>query len=178
MTATIGVGNGEPILRDARREISILITENELTITLAHYAAGEHVAAAHVHHGHTDAFYVLEGELTFEIGSENEAITAPSGTFVAVPPWLSHSFRNDGEGAARWLTMHAHDGGFGAFMRGVRDGVDVEWDIGAVPADGGRSAGDAIVRRNIGSEWFEVGTQLCRLRGFPPDDCVVEWRRP
>jgi hypothetical protein len=28
-------------------------------------------------------------------------------------------------------------------MRGVRDGVSVEWDVGAVPADGGRSARDA-----------------------------------
>jgi len=27
---------------------------------------------------------------------------------------------------ARWLTIHAHDGGFAAFMRGARDGVEVE----------------------------------------------------
>jgi hypothetical protein len=31
-------------------------------------------------------------------------------------------------------------------MRGIRDGVEVEWDISAVPADGGLSASEAIVR--------------------------------
>ena len=30
---------------------------------------------------------------------------------------------------ARWLTIHAHDGGFAAFMRGARDGVEVEVDF-------------------------------------------------
>jgi hypothetical protein len=37
----------------------------------------------------------------------------------------------------RWLTIHARDGGFAAFMRGGRDRTDGEWDISAVPADGG-----------------------------------------
>jgi hypothetical protein len=31
-------------------------------------------------------------------------------------------------------------------MRGLRDGVEVEWDISAVPPDGGLPARDAIVR--------------------------------
>jgi hypothetical protein len=31
-------------------------------------------------------------------------------------------------------------------MRGIRDGVEVEWDISAVPADGGLPASEAIVR--------------------------------
>jgi len=44
-----------------------------------------------------------------------------------------------------WLTIHAPDGGFAAFMRGVRDGVDVEWDIAPVPARGGAPAAEAIV---------------------------------
>jgi quercetin dioxygenase-like cupin family protein len=170
--------DGEPILRDDKREVRILLAREELTITYARYPAGERIAGAHVHHGHTDAFYVLEGELTFEIGREVETITVSAGAFVAAPPGLSHSFRNDGDGQARWLTIHAHDGGFGAFMRGVRDGVKVEWDIGAVPADGGRPACDAIVSHDIGNEWFEVGTQVCRLAGALSDQCVVEWRPP
>ena len=63
-----------------------------------------------------------------------------------MPPQVAHSFRNDGDRLARWLTIHAPDGGFAAFMRGVRDGVEVEWDISAVPAGGGLPASDAIVR--------------------------------
>jgi len=136
---------GEPILLHGKRDISILVASEEVTITQAQYAAGEQVAAPHVHHEHTDAFYVLEGELTFEIGREPGTITVSSGGFVAVPPGVAHSLRNDSDRPARWLTIHARDGGFAAFMRGVRDGVEVEWDISAAPADGGLPASEAIV---------------------------------
>ena len=77
---------GEPILRSEKRDISILVASEEVTITEAQYAPGEQVAAPHVHHEHTDAFYVLEGELTFEIGREAKTITVSSGGFVAAPP--------------------------------------------------------------------------------------------
>ena len=137
---------GEPVLRSEKREISILVASEEVTITQAQYAAGEQVAAPHVHHEHTDAFYVLEGELTFEIGREAKTITVSSGGFVAAPPEVAHSLRNDSDRPVRWLTIHARDGGFAAFMRGIRDGVEVEWDIAAVPPDGGLPASDAIVR--------------------------------
>jgi hypothetical protein len=62
-----------------------------------------------------------------------------------VPPELAHSFRTGSDRPASWLTIHTPDGGFAAFMRGLRDGVTVEWDISAVPADGGLSVGEAIV---------------------------------
>ncbi|MGZ4393555.1 MAG: cupin domain-containing protein [Gaiellaceae bacterium] len=140
------ITNGEAILRREEREISILIAREEVTITHARYAAGEQIAGPHIHHQHTDAFYVLEGELTFEIGREAETITVSAGGFVAARPQVAHSFRNDNDRPARWLTIHAHDGGFAAFMRGVRDGVEVEWDISEVPASGGLPAGEAIIR--------------------------------
>jgi quercetin dioxygenase-like cupin family protein len=101
----------------------------------------------HYHANHTDAFYVIEGELTFAVGRESETITVSPGGLVAVPPGVAHSFRSAGDHTARWLTIHAPDGGFAAFMRGVRDGVEVEWDIAAVPADGGAPAREAIVSR-------------------------------
>lgn len=50
-------------------------------------------------------------------------------------------------GPARWLTIHAPDGGFAAFMRGLRDGIQVEWDIAPVPADGGRPAEQIVISR-------------------------------
>ena len=134
------------ILRHEKREISILVASEEVTITHARCAAGEQVAGPHVHHEHTDAFYVLEGELTFEIGREAQTITVSSGGFVAAPPQMAHSLRNDSNRPARWLTIHAPDGGFATFMRGIRDGVEVEWDISAVPADGGLPASEATVR--------------------------------
>ena len=143
----------EPILRGARREVSIVVASGDVTITRARYAPGEQVAGPHVHHEHTDAFYVLEGELTFEIGREAETVTIGAGGFVAAPPGVVHSFRTSGDRDARWLTIHAPDGGFAQFMRGVRDGVSVEWDISPVPADGGLRASEAIV--SVRPDWAE-----------------------
>jgi mannose-6-phosphate isomerase-like protein (cupin superfamily) len=142
---SISAGGGEPIIDSPTRQGSFVIARDDLTITHARYAAGEHVAGPHVHHLHTDAFYVLEGELIFEIGPEPETITVPAGGFVAAPPGLAHSFRVADNGPASWLTIHAPDGGFAAFMRGLRDGIKVEWDIAAVPADGGLPANQAII---------------------------------
>ena len=157
------------------REISILVANEEVTITHARCAAGKQVAGPHVHHEHTDAFYVLEGELAFEVGCEAEAIAVSSGGFVAVPPQVPHSFRNDSDGSARWLTIHARDGGFAAFMRGRRDRVEVEWDISAVPASGGLPGSEAVVSPEGGGERLTSENWQCRLRCALPELCVVEW---
>ena len=135
---------GEPILRREKRDISILVASEEVTTTQAQYAAGEQVAAPHVHHEHTDAFYVLEGELTFEIGREAKTITISSGGFVAAPPGVATRSATTAT-APRAGSPSTHATG-AAFMRGIRDGVEVEWDISAVPADGGMPASEAIVR--------------------------------
>lgn len=128
------------------REISILVAHESVSLTSASRAAGERVTEPHAHR-HTEAFYVLEGELTFEVGSERETITLGAGGFVAVPPGVAHSFRTAGCNPARWLIVHACDGGFAAFMRGIRDGVTVAWDMTPVPPDGGLPARHAIVSR-------------------------------
>jgi mannose-6-phosphate isomerase-like protein (cupin superfamily) len=166
---------GERLGRTAEREGSILLARKQITITHARYAAGQQVAGPHIHHQHTDAFYVLEGELTFEIGREAKAITVAAGAFVAVPPRVAHSFRTDGDRPARWLTIHARDGGFAAFMRGVRDGVEVEWDISAVPADGGLPADDAIVSHDLPREHGATESQPYRLRCALADLHVTDW---
>ncbi len=88
---------------------------------------------------------------------------------------MAHSFRTDGDRPARWLTIHAHDGGFAAFRRGIRDGVAVEWDISAVPADGGLPASYAIVSPNLADEHRETESQPRRLRCALPDLCVADW---
>ena len=141
----------EVVVRSEERDICILVAGEGVTITRARYSAGEQVAGPHVHREHTDAFYVLEGELTFEIGREPETITVSSGGFVCVSPGVAHALRNDSDRPARWLTIHAPDGGFAAFMRGIRDGLEVEWDIAAVPTDGGLSASAAVVSFAPGS---------------------------
>ena len=72
---------------------------------------------AHVHEGEDDAFYILDGELTFFFGEE-EVVGRP-GTFVLVPPGVEHGFRNDGTTPVRMLNIHA-PGGFDRRI-GLRD---------------------------------------------------------
>jgi mannose-6-phosphate isomerase-like protein (cupin superfamily) len=144
---TCPIDEGETILHEPARRSSILLARDDITITEARYAAGEHVAGPHIHLAHTDAFWVLEGELAFEVGPAGDTLIVPAGGFVAVPPGVAHAFRTHGDRPARWLTIHTPDGGFAEFMRGVRDGRRVEWDIAAVPAGGGLPAELAIVNR-------------------------------
>jgi len=65
---------------------------------------------AHVHADEDDAFYILEGEMTFFFGDEDEEAVAPPGTFVLVPPGVRHGFRNPGPGPVRMLNVHAPAG--------------------------------------------------------------------
>jgi quercetin dioxygenase-like cupin family protein len=57
----------------------------------------------HVHDTEDEAFYVLEGEITFEVGTI--VIPARTGTFVLAPRGAVHSHRNTGTTSARWLTI-------------------------------------------------------------------------
>jgi mannose-6-phosphate isomerase-like protein (cupin superfamily) len=77
------------------------------TFGIIDFAPGRELEA-HVHHDEDDAFYVIEGELTFFLG--DETVKAPPGTFVLVPPGVEHGFRNDGERAVRMLNIHAPAG--------------------------------------------------------------------
>jgi mannose-6-phosphate isomerase-like protein (cupin superfamily) len=160
----VHISDAETILRGEGREVSILAAQEEMTLTHARYSGGQNVAGPHIHHRHTDAFYVVEGELTFRVGCEAETVAVRSGGLVAVPPGVAHAFANGGGQAARWLTIHANDGGFGAFMRGVRDHVEVEWDIAAVPPDGGLPASTAIVSPRVEGEPPKPGEALGSVR--------------
>jgi quercetin dioxygenase-like cupin family protein len=128
----------------AHREISVLAATENLSLTYASRPAGERVTDRHVHR-HTEAFYVLDGELTFEVGAESETITLAAGGFVAIPPGLGHSYGTTGSRPARWLVIHAPDGGFAAVLNGVRAGPAVEWDVAPIPSGGGLSANHALI---------------------------------
>ena len=66
------------------------------------------VLEPHVHSDEDDAFYIVEGEMTFFFGAEEAA--APPGTFVLVPPGVEHGFRNDGDVPVRMFNIHAPAG--------------------------------------------------------------------
>lgn len=71
-------------------------------------APGREGPEAHAHDDEDDAFYVLDGELTFVIGDDE--IRAPAGTFVLVPPGLVHTFVNRTPHPVRILNIHAPAG--------------------------------------------------------------------
>ncbi len=77
------------------------------TFAVIEIAAGRHLEE-HVHEDEDDAFYILEGELSFAFGDEQAA--AGPGTFVLVPPGAPHGFRNDCGRPVRMLNIHAPAG--------------------------------------------------------------------
>ena len=82
------------VLGDApdRRVELLLRARRRCTSTLSRYGPGRAGADLHVHHEHTDIFYVLEGELTVMLADE-EVVVGP-GELVHVPPHVVHGFRN------------------------------------------------------------------------------------
>lgn len=137
--------NGETISDRPARNVVLVLGTPDLTVTWSRYAPGEKGPDLHVHHEHTDAFYVLDGELTFAVGPQAEEVRVGAGGFVAVPPNVQHAFWNAGDRDARWLNVHAPDKGFAEFMRGQRDGIAVPWDSFDPPPDGGLPSTAVVV---------------------------------
>jgi quercetin dioxygenase-like cupin family protein len=55
----------------------------------------------HVHSREEEGFYVLEGEITFQVGDQR--IVAAAGTFANMPVGMPHSFKNESDRPARML---------------------------------------------------------------------------
>jgi quercetin dioxygenase-like cupin family protein len=62
----------------------------------------------HVHSREEEGFYILEGEITFQIG--DECLVATAGTFANLPVGTPHSFKNESERPARMLISVAPAG--------------------------------------------------------------------
>ena len=78
---------------------------NVSVITMAPNADGPE---SHVHADEDDAFYILDGELTFLLADGE--VPAPAGTFVLVPPGVEHTFANRTGTPVRVLNIHAPAG--------------------------------------------------------------------
>src|SRR5918996_1209044 len=145
-----GPAGGETITDRPGRQLSILADREEISITRYRLAPGEHGPDPHVHREHTDAFYVLEGEMTFPLGPDRERVRVGTGGLVAAPPDLIHEFANESDADARMLNLHTPDAGFAAYLRGVRDGdPDAGFDSFDPPADGGLPLAEAIVSGSV-----------------------------
>jgi quercetin dioxygenase-like cupin family protein len=97
---------GTSVVKAARPELSLL------EFTMEPGAA----IAPHLHRGHSDSFYVLEGKVELEVAGET--VSAAPGTYVLSPPGVVHALRNPGPGRARLLNLHA-PGGFVEYRRAL-----------------------------------------------------------
>ncbi len=109
----VGPGAGERVANQFRA-ITILAATPELSIFDFEIEPGWPAVPTHVHDDQVDSFYVLEGEVGFEV--EGRPVTAGPGTFIGVPPGTEHAI-TPATSAARALNIHAPDGGFADFIR-------------------------------------------------------------
>ena len=171
-----GPAGGESITDRPEREVTILAEREQISILRYRLGPGGEGPDPHVHHRHTDAFYVLEGELTLSLGPEGEPTRVPAGGLVAAPPNLIHTFANRSDADARFLNIHAPDGDFAQYMRDRRDGkAEARFDSFDPPPDGGLAVSDGIVSGPGEGEQLNSGNRVAFLKAARPDLCFVEF---
>jgi quercetin dioxygenase-like cupin family protein len=142
-------GEGETVADEPSKTLRLLADLDQLALTWFRYPAGEDGPERHIHKTHTDAFYMLSGEVSFRVGpDETHVVRGQAGTFVAAPIGVVHTFANESSEEATFLNVHAPNAGFADMLRARRDGRDEDadrFDQHPPPADGGRPLSDAIV---------------------------------
>jgi quercetin dioxygenase-like cupin family protein len=103
----------EPIAHPPGEGVPVKADRPELSLLEVTFGPGTGVSP-HFHKGHSDSFYVLEGELEFHVGEE--VFRAIAGAYVLAPPNVVHWFRNVSDRPARMLNLHT-PGGFAEYRR-------------------------------------------------------------
>lgn len=88
-------GPGEGLSGDSSVKANAASTGGALTVIESTAAGG---APLHVHEHDDECFYVIDGEVSVQIGGETFA--APKGSFVFLPKGISHSWDVAGEPGA------------------------------------------------------------------------------
>lgn len=161
----VPAAEGEIITERDERSVVIKADRPEVALTESRYGPGERGPDLHVHRRHSDAFYVLDGTLLFELAGD--VVSAPAGSFVLVPTGVVHSFRNDGPGDARFLNIHAPSEGFADYLRALRDGRESDakrFDTFDPPPDGGRPAAQALIRDPGEGETLDFGSTRTTMK--------------
>jgi quercetin dioxygenase-like cupin family protein len=159
----------DPIANRPRRPVRILCSHELLDVTWSVFQGGERGADPHVHYEHADAFYVVDGVVTFRIGPALEPVHAGAGTFVLVPPGVVHGFDNDSDSVASWLNFHGPSTGFAGYLRGERDGFD-SFDP---PEDGGLDPALVVLATAESAETRGSDDHRLTLLGVDPRMSVV-----
>lgn len=78
-------------------------TEGAYTLLVGSFPAGEPAPPLHVHPHTEEAFYVADGQATFQLGDREVEVTA--GSLVFVPRGTSHTVWNSGDRPVRGLIL-------------------------------------------------------------------------
>jgi quercetin dioxygenase-like cupin family protein len=109
----------------------------------------------HVHRRDDETFYVLEGELTLFVGSEQ--IVLGAGQSALAPRDVPHAYRVESD-EARWLVITT-PAGFDSFVRAVSE---------PAPADELPPAGRHVEPARLGQAAAEVGIEILGPPGAVP----------
>lgn len=110
-TAVVGPSDVRPILSFAGDSYRFLATGDE---TGGRYALWESLVPPgggpplHTHSREHESFYVLEGQVTFEV--DGATVVLGPGGFANLAPGVKHAFRNRGDRTARMLIQVAPAG--------------------------------------------------------------------
>jgi quercetin dioxygenase-like cupin family protein len=169
-------GDGETVADQPEKTLRVLADWDVLALTWFRYAAGEPGPELHIHERHTDAFYVLSGELCLSLGPNGaHHVRGGAGAFVAAPAGVAHTFANESSEEAIFLNIHAPNMGFADMLRARRDGRDEDadrFDQHPPPADGGRPLSDATVSLPGAGE--RVGSMVVKVSREEIDAVEIE----
>jgi quercetin dioxygenase-like cupin family protein len=161
-------GEGETVTDRPERTLRILAELEQVIVSWFRYEPGEKGPDPHVHRQHTDAFYVLEGEVEFKLGPNLETVTGLPGTLAAAPPNVVHTFRNVSDVTAIFLNFHAPSMGFGDHIRGRGNAFD-QFEP---PADGGLD--EAVLSGPAEGERIEHDTSTLVIKSDLPQLAVLD----
>jgi mannose-6-phosphate isomerase-like protein (cupin superfamily) len=129
--AVVQPSGGDVITDRPGRRVTLLLDTPELAFSEMIHGPGQPGTEPHVHHDHTDAFLVVEGTLTVGVGAGT--VEVERGTFIAIPPYVVHYFRNSSDETVRFFNFHTPSYGFGEYLRGRKS----DFDQHDPPEDGG-----------------------------------------
>ena len=75
----------------------------------------------HIHHGHDEAFYIIDGTFRFKV--DEEVADASAGTFVFIPRGTAHAWSNTGSEAGR-VEIIFTPGGMSGFFEDLEPFID------------------------------------------------------
>src|SRR5690348_2404410 len=85
-------------------EVGVSSGDSADSISVLKFTAGESAGTPlHIHHTHDEIFYVLEGEVTWQIAGR--AVKCIAGDTLLAPKGIPHFYRVTSPGGARWLSI-------------------------------------------------------------------------